>query len=104
MAVKKSARKSRGDDNSGKSKPKPRRTPPKEKAQARDSQNPPDDGKLAVDTGELTLPKDLSEEEDKTTSGFLRFDPVVLFILCFSFLFIVAIAYVIWSGWEPPTP
>jgi hypothetical protein len=104
MAVKKSARKSQGDDNTGKSKPKARRTPPKEKAQARGSQNPPEEGKLPVDTGELQLPQDLSEEEDKTTNGFLRFDPVVLFILCFSFVFILVIAYVIWSGWEPPTP
>jgi hypothetical protein len=103
MAVKKSARKSRGDDPAEKPKTKSQAAPSAKKSQARKEQHPPDEGTLPVDTGELALPQGLTEE-DETTSGFLRFDPVVLAILCFSFIFILVIAYVIWNGWEPPTP
>lgn len=104
MAVKKSVSKSRVDDHPAKSKSKARRKPSKEKGAARSGQKPADDdGALPVNTGALELPQGLNEEEEET-NGFLSFDPVVLVILCFSAIFILVIAYVIWNGWEPPTP
>jgi hypothetical protein len=67
------------------------------------NQSSANNGLLQVDTGKLKLPQGLSEEEDEP-KRFFSIDPAVLIILCFSLIFIMTIAYVIWSGWEPPQP
>jgi hypothetical protein len=98
MAVKKRRR----GASSGETKSEAQLAPPEEKEGAPVSRpNPANDGKLPVNTGELKLPQELVEEETEGP-GFQRVDPVVLVILCFSLIFILIIAYVIWSGWEPP--
>jgi hypothetical protein len=109
-ASKKSAHKQRGDSKTSESESEARLTPPEEKNGAR--RPPPqanqnsntDNGKLAVNTGELKLPQELAdEEEDERKTIFTRIDPAVLTILCLSLLFIAFIACVILYGWEPPT-
>lgn len=84
----------------GESAAEARLTPPEETKGARNNQGAAS-GVLAVNTGELKLPKELTEEEEEV-KRFMPVDPAVLVILCFSLLFILTIAYVIWSGWEPP--
>ncbi|MDX6695461.1 MAG: hypothetical protein QOF02_3064 [Blastocatellia bacterium] len=107
MAVKKSGRKARGGKKqAGETESESRLTPPEEGngAQGRQPANNKDDGTLAVNTGELTLPQELIEEDDEKRIWFMRVDPAVLTILCLSLLFIAFIAYLILSGWEPPAP
>jgi hypothetical protein len=59
------------------------------------------EGVIDVDTGTLTLPKDLvGKDEEKWR--FLGFDPLALTILIFSLAFIAFIAYLI--SIEPPPP
>lgn len=52
------------------------------------------DGAIVVDTGDLKLPKGITEEEKNAPSWF-GFDPVVLIILGLSLAFITFIAYLI---------
>lgn len=103
MAVKRTRRVRRGADNSGETKAEAHLAPPEEKGGAGRSsgQASTNDGTLPVPTGELKLPPDLAEEDTETT-GLQRIDPVVLGIFCFSLVFIVVIAYIVWNGWEPP--
>jgi uncharacterized membrane protein (DUF485 family) len=49
---------------------------------------------MAVDTGELKLPKEFTEREEER-SRFLGLEPVALVILVFSLAFILFIAYLI---------
>ena len=109
MAVKKSGRKPRSGKSSkaDESEYEARLAPLEEEengAQPRQPANNSDDGTLAINTGELTLPQELIEEEDEKRLWFMHIDPAVLAILCFSLLFIAFIAYLILSGWEPPMP
>jgi hypothetical protein len=101
MAVKKTRRVRRGGNNSGESESEAQLAPPEERAGAGSSKAAANDGTLNINTSELKLPQDLIEEKKEMT-GFLSIDPIVLAILCFSLIFILAIGYVIWSGWEPP--
>lgn len=104
MAIRKRsrrARQGRGENNSGESEHEARLAPLEERGKADIAQTPHNDGKLAVDTGSLKMPQDFTEEEEEAQS-FFSIDPFVLGILCFSLLFILAIAYIVWSGWEPP--
>ena len=108
MAIRKRSRRKRqgtGENNSGESESEARLTPPEEKrdAAATTAQSSNNDGTLTVNTGDLKLPQELTEEEEEEeVRRFLPIDPFVFAILCFSLLFILAIAYIIWSGWEPP--
>lgn len=107
MALRKKSRRARrgeGENNSGESKSEARLAPPEEKGDAaRTTQSPDNDGTLTVNTGDLKLPQNLTEEEEEEeVQRFLPIDPFVFAILCFSVLFILAIAYIVWSGWEPP--
>jgi hypothetical protein len=99
MAVKKKSR--RAASNNGETQSEARLTPPEEKEGARKPQNAAGNGTLPVNTGELKLPQELAEDE---TEGplFQHVDPAVLVILCCALIFIAVIAYVVWSGWEPP--
>ena len=107
MAVRKKSRRARQDkednnNSSGESEFAARLTPPEEKeGAAAIAQSSRNDDTITVNTGDLKLPRDLTEEEEEV-HGFFAIDPFVLVILCFSLLFILAIAYIIWSGWEPP--
>ena len=58
-------------------------------------------GVIDVDTGALTLPKDLAGKDEEKWH-FLGFDPLALTILIFSLAFIAFIAYLI--SIEPPKP
>ena len=108
MAIRKSLRRTRqdkGENNSGESEFEAHLAPPEEKRDAAPSaQSSNNDGTLTVNTGDLKLPRDLAEEEEEEEEvhRFLPIDPFVFGILCFSLLFIFTIAYIIWSGWEPP--
>jgi hypothetical protein len=103
MAVRKKKRRAA---NNGETEFEARLTPPEEKKGAANkgevNKSAAGDGTLSVNTGDLKLPQELIEEE---TDGslFQRIDPAVLVILCLSLVFIASIAYVIWSGWEPPS-
>jgi hypothetical protein len=91
-----------GENHSGEAEREARRAPPEEReGAASNNQNSGDDGRLKVDTGQLKIPQDLTEEEEEV-KRFLPADPAVLIIICLSLIFIAAIAYVIWNGWEPP--
>lgn len=112
MAVRKKKRRAA---NNGETEFEARLTPPEEKKSAAnkgevdksaaskngDDKSAAGDGTLSVNTGDLKLPQELIEDE---TDGslFQRIDPAVMVILCLSLVFIASIAYVIWSGWEPP--
>jgi hypothetical protein len=102
MAVKKTRRVRRGGgNNSGESEAAAQLAPPEErKSGGSNNQAAGNDGTLAINTSELKLPQDLIEEKEEV-KGFPRIDPVVLAILCFSLVFILGIAYIIWNGWEP---
>lgn len=115
MAVRKKSRSRRAASN-GESESPARLAPPEEKkGAARNSatsdgnsandkstsdKSVANDGTLSVNTSELKLPQELIEDENGG-SLFQQVDPAVLVILCLSLIFIAAIAYVIWSGWEP---
>lgn len=102
MAIRKRSRRARqGGNNSGESEFEARLAPLEERRGAGSTQGSNNDGTLAVNTGDLKLPQDLTEEEEEVHS-FFPVDPFVFATLCFALLFILAIAYVIWSGWEPP--
>jgi hypothetical protein len=101
MAVKRGVRARRGSGSEKESEFEARLAPPEEKSGAASRQAVNDKGALPVNTGELKLPQDLLEEGQEA-ANFWRIDPVVFALLCFSLLFIAVIAYVIWSGWEPP--
>ncbi|HEY0385813.1 MAG TPA: hypothetical protein VGC64_07360 [Pyrinomonadaceae bacterium] len=107
MAVKRGGRARRSGGSSKKeSEFEARLAPPEEKSgavgnRAAGKRAAGDTGRLPVDTGKLKLPQDLIEEGQETASVW-RIDPVVFAILCLSLLFIAAIAYVIWQGWELP--
>lgn len=104
MAIRKRsrrARRGRGENNSGESEHEARLAPLEERGKANIAQTPHNDGTLAVNTGDLKLPQDLTEEEEEAQS-FYSIDPFVFGILCFSLLFILTITYIVWSGWEPP--
>ena len=104
MAIRKRSRRARrgkGENNSGESEHEARLAPLEERSSTGTAQNSNNDGVLAVNTGNLKLPQDLTEEEEEV-QRFFPIDPFVFAILCFSILFILAIAYIIWSGWEPP--
>jgi hypothetical protein len=103
MAVKKTRRVRRGvGNNSAESEAAAQLAPPEErKSGGSSNQAAANDGTLTLNTSELKLPQDLIEEKEDD-KGFPRIDPVVLAILCFSLVFIAFIAYLIWSGWEPP--
>lgn len=90
-----------GTNNSGESEAAARLAPLEEKTGTRAQQSSAHDGTLILNTGELKLPQELTEEEE-TAQGILPLDPYVLAVLCFTIVFILSIAYVIWSGWEPP--
>ncbi len=99
MAVKKSQR----GANNGETHSEARLAPLEERGSAPPPpQNSTDDGTLKVDTGNLKLPQELTEEEETEAAGLQKFDPAVKLILCFSIVFIAVIAFVIWNGWEPP--
>ncbi|HEX8494689.1 MAG TPA: hypothetical protein VF658_17725 [Pyrinomonadaceae bacterium] len=103
MAIRKRSRRARlarGGNNSGESEYEARLAPLEEKRGAGNTQSSNNDGTLAVNTGDLKLPQDLTEEEEEVHS-FFPIDPFVFATLCFALLFILTIAYVIWSGWEP---
>lgn len=90
------------ENNNGESKAEARLAPLEETSGAsRSHQISSGNGPLAVNTGELKLPQELADEE-AAAEGSFRVDPVVIGILCFSLIFIAVIAYVVWSGWEPP--
>jgi hypothetical protein len=95
------ARKGTGENNSGESEHEARLAPLEERRGADIAPSPHNDGTLTVDTGDLKLPQDLTEEEEEVHQYF-PIDPFVFVILCFSLIFILTIAYVIWNGWEPP--
>ena len=104
MAIKKRSRRAgraKGKNNSGESESEARLAPPEEKGGEGGKPAPHNDGTLTVNTGDLKVPQTLTEEEEEVQS-FLPVDPFVLAILCLSLLFILAIAYIIWNGWEPP--
>lgn len=100
MAVKKS----RGASDNGETQSETRLAPPEEKERAVVRQSSPDNGTLPVNTGSLKIPQELVGEEDSTGTFLRRVDPAVIVILCCALIFIATIAYVIWSGWEPPRP
>lgn len=101
MAVKKSRRARHRKNSSGESASEARLAPPEERGDGAGShQFSNDDGALVLNTGRLKLPQQIEEEEGK--AGFLTIDPAVLTLLCLSLIFIVAIAFIIWNGWEPP--
>lgn len=104
MAIRKRLRRARqrkGENNSGESEHEARLAPLEERQAANVTQSSNNDGTLAVNTGDLKLPNELSEEEEEAHS-FFAIDPFVFGALCFALLFILAIAYIVWSGWEPP--
>lgn len=88
-------------NDSGESEFEARLAPLEEKKGANSQRNSAQNGVLSTNTGELKLPRELSEEEEAAQS-FLPIDPYVFAVLCFTIIFILSIAYVIWSGWEPP--
>lgn len=102
-----------GENHAGEEKRDARPAPPAEKDGTGRNQSPnqsrnegsnqssADNGVLQVDTGQLKLPQDLTEEEEEV-KRFLPIDPAVLVLLCLSLIFIGTIAYVIWNCWEPP--
>ena len=73
--------------------------PPEEQNGKQRNQASNQDGAIVVDTGKLTLPKGVIEEE-KGEARLFGMDPVVLFIFCFALAFIAFIAYLI--SIEPP--
>lgn len=104
MAVRKKSRQShRGGktNSSGESESAARLAPLEERKGAKVQPNSPHDGTLTIKTGELKLPRELTEEE-AAAQRFLPIDPFVFAVLCFAIIFILSIAYIIWSGWEPP--
>lgn len=91
-----------GEDHSGETERAARRSPQPEGRDGTSlNQSSTDNGLLQIDTGQLKLPQNLTEEEEEV-KRFMPIDPAVLVILCFSLAFIAVIAYIIWSGWEPP--
>jgi hypothetical protein len=68
--------------------------PPEERARKSTNQNSNNEGVMAVDTGELKLPKEFTEKEDGK-SRFFGLEPVALVILIFALAFIAFIAYLI---------
>ena len=73
--------------------------PPEEHGAKQALQTRNNEGVLAVDTGELKLPKEFTEREE-VRSRFLGLEPVALVILVFALAFIAFIAYLI--SIEPP--
>lgn len=68
--------------------------PPEEQNGKQRRQASNSDGAIGVDTGDLTLPAGVIEEE-KDKARLFGMDPVVLFIFCFALAFIAFIAYLI---------
>ncbi len=102
MAVKRARRRRRNKNSSGESASAARLAPPEERGDGKSGQlAAKNDGTLSVNTGQLKLPADFKEDEEDA-GGLLFIDPAVLVILCFSLIFILVIAYIIWNGWEPP--
>ena len=105
MAIRRMSRQDQqgeGGNHAGEAERDARSLPPAEKEDTPRNQSSADNGLLQVDTGQLKLPQNLTEEEEEV-KRFLPIDPAVLILLCFSLIFIGTIAYVIWSGWEPPS-
>ena len=73
--------------------------PPEERKDLSAGKNSNNNGVLVVDTGELKLPGDFTEKEDKK-SRFMGLEPVALVILIFALAFIAFITYLIST--EPP--
>lgn len=105
MAVRKKGRHAHRQgrtNDAGESEHEARLAPLEEKKGVSAQPNSAQSGVLAVNTGELKLPRELSEEEEAAAQRFLPIDPYVFAVLCFTIIFILSTAYVIWSGWEPP--
>jgi hypothetical protein len=68
--------------------------PLEERERKRTVQNSNNEGVMAVDTGELKLPKEFTERKEERPR-FLGLEPVALVILIFSLAFILFIAYLI---------
>jgi hypothetical protein len=69
--------------------------PPEERAKKREAEKgAKNGGVMAVDTGELKLPSDFTEKEDKRARLF-GLEPIALAILLFSLAFIAFITYLI---------
>lgn len=73
--------------------------PPEERVQRSTDKGAKSNGVLTVDTGELKLPNDFTEKEDRRARLF-GLEPIALIILVFSIAFIALITYLIAS--EPP--
>ena len=71
--------------------------PPEERDKTLKGKESNNSGAINVDTGELKLPKGINGDAEEGP-GLFGFDPVVLFILCFSLAFIAFIAYLISIG------
>jgi hypothetical protein len=68
--------------------------PPEERVRKSADKEAKNDGVLKVDTGELKLPNDFTEKEDKRARLF-GLEPIALIILVFSLAFIAFITYLI---------
>jgi hypothetical protein len=73
--------------------------PQEERAKKSVNKGAKNGGVMAVDTGELKLPNEFTEKEDKRARLF-GLEPIALIILVFSIIFIAFITYLIAT--EPP--
>jgi hypothetical protein len=96
MAVKKESRREhnpvRGSSDAALGKAE-QLAPPEEHAKKSANQKTDNEGVMVVDTGELKLPKDFTEKEDK--SRFFGLEPIAVVILIFALAFIAFITYLI---------
>lgn len=97
MAVRKESRREHNPvqvSSDGASQKADQLAPLEERRRKGERQNSDHEGVMVVDTGELKLPDDFTEREDRK-SRLLGLEPVALVILLFALAFIIFIAYLI---------